>query len=393
MIRVGFAPVDGKHWTGGFHYLKNLLTALSLYRPRYIVPVVLCGVDVPNEVASALAAIPGVEIQRLSAPVFASRGWRLAQALTMGRDPLLYSLVARFHLDAVFESAEFYGWRLGVAAISWIPDFQHRVLRDHFSFAGYWRREIGFRVQISARRTVMFSSQDCINFCLQHYRVSPDRLTLVRFAVPTARIPDPVTSRAVADRYGLPSHFFYMPNQFWRHKNHLLVLDALALLKKQGAPIMVVASGKQSDLRHPDHFAEVQAKIARLRLTNQVRLLGLIPYDDVVSLMCASIAVLNPSLSEGWSTSVEEARALGVPMLLSDLDVHREQAGCKATYFDRYSAQSLADALRQFEAPSDTVRQQMAVAAHVDSQERVLQFAADFEAAVRQAVAFASRRG
>ena len=42
--------------------------------------------------------------------------------------------------------------------------------------------------------------------------------------------------------------------------------------------------------------------------------------------MCASVALLNPSHFEGWSTTVEEARALGVPMLLSDLDVHLEQA-------------------------------------------------------------------
>ena len=391
-MRVAFIPISSEKSTGGFHYLKNLLTALSLGRSSTIVPVVLCGVDVPDEVATVLAAISGVEFHRLKVPVFAGRGWRLAQALTTGKDPLLNSLAARYHIDALFESAVFYGWRLDVATIAWIPDFQHRVLRDQFSTVGYWKREIGFRAQIAAGRIVMFSSQDSLSYCLKHYRVSRDQLALVRFAVPTARLPDPVTSRAVADRYGLPSHFFYMPNQFWRHKNHLLVLDALALLENQGTPVMVVASGKQSDLRHPGYFAEVQAKIARLRLTNQVRLLGLIPYDDVVSLMCASIALLNPSLSEGWSTSVEEARALGVPMLLSDLDVHREQAGCEATYFDRYSAQSLADALRQFEALSDTVRRQMADAAHVDSRGRVLQFAADFETAVRQAVALVGHR-
>ncbi len=63
--------------------------------------------------------------------------------------------------------------------------------------------------------------------------------------------------------------------------------------------------------------------------------------------MVGSVAVLNPSLFEGWSTTVEEARALQVPMVLSDLPVHKEQAEGIARFFDRTSAPALADALRQ----------------------------------------------
>ena len=87
-------------------------------------------------------------------------------------------------------------------------------------------------------------------------------------------------------------------------------------------------------------------------LRSQYRLLGMIPRDDLYALMHASAAVLNPSLSEGWSTTVEEARSLGAPLLLSDLPVHREQAGDEASYFDRYSSDSLAAALARFKVES-----------------------------------------
>lgn len=33
---------------------------------------------------------------------------------------------------------------------------------------------------------------------------------------------------------------------------------------------------------------------------------------------------VNPSFYEGWSTTVEEAKSIGVPLLLSDIPVHRE---------------------------------------------------------------------
>ncbi len=42
--------------------------------------------------------------------------------------------------------------------------------------------------------------------------------------------------------------------------------------------------------------------------------------------MLCSTALINPSQFEGWSTTVEEAKSLGVKMLLSDLEVHKEQA-------------------------------------------------------------------
>lgn len=47
-----------------------------------------------------------------------------------------------------------------------------------------------------------------------------------------------------------------------------------------------------------------------------------------------SVAVINPSLFEGWSTTVEEAKSLGVPLILSDLSIHREQTGGAASFFN-----------------------------------------------------------
>ncbi len=65
--------------------------------------------------------------------------------------------------------------------------------------------------------------------------------------------------------------------------------------------------------------------------------------------MRACTALINPSLSEGWSTTVEEAKSLGVPMLLSDLRVHREQAGDCAYYFDPEAAGQLASLMARHE--------------------------------------------
>jgi glycosyltransferase involved in cell wall biosynthesis len=74
------------------------------------------------------------------------------------------------------------------------------------------------------------------------------------------------------------------------------------------------------------------------------RHLGLVPYEDVLGLNAASDALINPSLFEGWSTTVEEAKALGTGMLLSDIGLHREQSP-SATFFPADNAVALAAAM------------------------------------------------
>ncbi|RWM80807.1 MAG: glycosyltransferase [Mesorhizobium sp.] len=80
------------------------------------------------------------------------------------------------------------------------------------------------------------------------------------------------------------------------------------------------------------------------RLGSHFRHLGLIPYDDVVALIGAADYLLNPSHFEGWSTTVEETKSLGTPMLLSDIPLHREQAP-ESLFFAPDSAEALAQRL------------------------------------------------
>ena len=224
----------------------------------------------------------------------------------------------------------------------------------------------------------MLSSEDARRDCETFYPSTAGPTRAIPFAVPPSDPDLLLEARAVADGYGLPSRFFFMPNQISKHKNHLLVLDALALLRSRDIDVVIVSSGKQADERHPDHFASVQSKVASLGLQRQFRMLGLIPYQHLLALMHASDALLNPSLFEGWSTPVEEARGLGVPLLLSDLDVHREQAAEDATYFDRYSAQALASTLERFQPLSPGERAVRIARGRASAAERVRHFAAEF---------------
>lgn len=377
-MRVAFTLIGGGKGTGGYNYLLNLLKVLRLHEPERLTPVLLLGTDVSSDESAAFESVAGVEIVRTPSLDRSRRQRALARALLLGADRPFRAVLHEQRIDVVFESAQFFGWRLGCPVIAWIPDFQHRHLKHMFTTRGYWRRELGFQAQIGAGRRIMLSSEDARQDCEHFYPATAGRTRAVRFAVPPGDAPSLSQARAVAERYGLPRDFLFMPNQLSKHKNHLLVLDALALLRDRGQTAVVVSSGKQLDERHPDHFAAVQARQRELGLTSEFRLLGLIPYVDLAALMRASVALLNPSLFEGWSTPVEEARALGVPLLLSDLRVHHEQAGESATYFERHSAASLADAIASMRVLSDDEREQRLAHARTAVRERVRRFAAEF---------------
>ena len=143
----------------------------------------------------------------------------------------------------------------------------------------------------------------------------------MRFAVQLDEAILAIDPEEVRSRHGLPENYIYLPNQFWKHKNHRIVIEALALF--QNSRVVVASTGHGVDPRHPALYEELRSLVNLKGLQEQFRFIGMVPYLEVIALMRGATAVLNPSLFEGWSTTVEEARALGVPLILSDIAVHR----------------------------------------------------------------------
>lgn len=127
------------------------------------------------------------------------------------------------------------------------------------------------------------------------------------------------------EKYGIPEKYFFSPNQFWVHKNHKLVLKAVKLLKNEGINILVAFSGKNYDFRNPGYFEELVQFARENDLQENIKFLGFIDRSEQLVLMKHAIAIIQPSLFEGWSTVVEDAKALSQDIILSNLNVHVEQ--------------------------------------------------------------------
>lgn len=375
-MRLAIPLVGGRQWMGGYNYILNLFRVLRQFGSGCVEPVLFVDQYLPEPDLEPFAAI-GYEIVRSRAFDPNRLTHTLLPRIVLGKDSHIDRTFRDLRIDAVFENANYYGWRLALPAIAWIPDFQHRYLPHMFSRAAYWKRELGLRLQVASGRTIMVSSEDARRSCELFFPSSVGRIHAVPFTVLVNDMALAVDPAPVRLRHGLPPRYVYLPNQYWKHKNHRLVIEALSFMRD--SDVVVASTGHGSDPRHPRLYEELQALVKANGLENQFRFLGMVSYPEVIALMRGATAILNPSLFEGWSTTVEEARALGIPLLLSDLSVHREQMGSDAEYFPPDSPEALAALLRKYSssgASSGTIDQRSPGASHRD---RLQGFAQAFE--------------
>lgn len=347
-MRVAFGLMGGVYWTGGVNYLINLISALAERRSIGVTPVLMIGSDADPEQVEPLARLLP------SSPVVSSTwnrnvAMRLARAMCshgIQRDLPAELALRRARVDVVFQHSSWLGATFGLPTLAWIADLQHRRHPDMFSRLDRFRRDVGYAALSRFASRLMVSSEDARGDCEMFFPASRGRVDAVPFAVRHQLGFDDGQLGEVRDLYRLPDRFVFLPNQLWRHKNHLGVLAALKLLADRGEDATVVACGNPRDYRHPGHPIQVMAQIEALGIQDRFRFLGMIPGRHILPLMRLSCAVLNPSFHEGWSTTVEEAKALGVPLLLSDIPIHREQAeGLNTRFFDPWVPAEIAESL------------------------------------------------
>jgi alpha-1,3-rhamnosyl/mannosyltransferase len=121
------------------------------------------------------------------------------------------------------------------------------------------------------------------------------------------------------------------------------MLDAYALLE---APPRLVVAGAIAGEQYASSAAGVRARITGLGLDERVLLPGFVTDETLAALYRRALAVVNPSLAEGFGLPAVEAAACGACVVVSDLPAHRETLDGAALFFDPRDARALAVLLR-----------------------------------------------
>lgn len=349
-LRLAFFDLANLGWTAGLQYYRNLFSALRRLdddrRPHIAVVVPPSTRSGRSETYLALAdevietpVGPGSgggfgrrQVRRVQRRLGGGGGaWRLERTLRARR------------IDAMFASVSEFGPSFGVPLLGWIHDFQHKHYPEFFAAKENQARDRLYERMAAHCSRIVLSSHDARQDYERFFPAHAGKARVLQFV---AEVPEGVYEgdpRRMCDEYDLPERFLYLPNQFWVHKNHGLVVDALAVLKTRRPDITVVCTGNPADHRDPLYFGELLAKISRLGLRERFVVLGWVPHAHTARLLRQSVAALQPSLFEGWSTTVEEAKSIGKTIVLSDILIHREQAPPSALYVDPADPEALAD--------------------------------------------------
>lgn len=235
---------------------------------------------------------------------------------------------------------------------AWFPDLQHKFYPQYFNKLNLILREFRLKLLLKNADVLVLSSNDVASHFHKFYKI-PEKLKI--HVMPFVSIIDGLKFENLKDlrmKYKLPEQYFMVSNQFYVHKNHITILKALSLLKKKNQNIHVVFTGKMEHYKNPKFIESLKQEIETNKLSDMVSLLGVIPRQDQLSLMKGAKAIIQPSLFEGWSTVIEDAKSLQVPVIASNIDVHKEQMENSGVYFKATDETDLANILVNFKNPN-----------------------------------------
>ena len=345
MIRVAFLLGNlDQGWLGGVNYYRSLIYALNSLEDRQIHPVVITG---KNPSASLVEALGDVEILHTSLLDPYSPKWLISKSIRtlFGKDPMLEKFLLRNEIKVV-SHAPYIGRNKKVLTVGWIPDFQYRYLPHFFSKKEAKLRD-GNNAKICYNSDAIIASSFSARKDLLEFAPYLDSSKALVMNFTSGIRPREVLPniKELEKKYHFKSKYFLLPNQFWMHKNHRVVVDALKYLNDHEQYVQILFTGNSEDPRNKGYFYELLTYIESIGVSKNIIFLGITPYEDLMGLMENSIGLINPSFFEGWSSSVEEAKALGKKLILSDIPVHKEQAKVRVTFFAPNEYVALAEIL------------------------------------------------
>jgi len=359
-IKVAFV-LDEKLWQGGRSYLRNLLSAIHALPDADMTPIIFAG-----KLAGDLSReFPGAFVIRtpILDPNSAASIVRKAVRKLTFQDGVMSRFLRKQDISVLSHSGHI-GGRTAIRTIGWVPDFQHVHLAELFSPAEIRHRDRMYRNMCAHCDKVIVSSE-CAGKDLEKFAPQyAHKAAVLKFVANPAPIEDAACLADLQRLYNFDEPYFLLPNQFWIHKNHRVVIRALEILNHNGLRLKVLATGATNDYRHPTYFSSLMDYAKECGVMENFRVLGPVPFDHLIGLMQHAVAFINPSKFEGWSTTVEEAKSMGKQIILSDIPVHQEQAPARGIFFPATNpdalAQAMLTAIKGFDEKADLDMQEQA---------------------------------
>jgi len=181
-------------------------------------------------------------------------------------------------------------------------------------------------------------------------KANPEKITVVYEGFVENRIKSLIDLKNISEiveKYGLPKNYLFFVGTIQPRKNLIRIFQAFAevlkdpKIEEKYPNLMFVLAGKNGWL-----FKEILEEPERLGISKKVKFLGHIPDEDMYPLMSKSLALVYPSLFEGFGLPILEAQACNIPVITSNKKPMTEVGGAGCEYVDETSVDSIREGLK-----------------------------------------------
>ncbi len=168
---------------------------------------------------------------------------------------------------------------------------------------------------------------------LENYPVNPAKIRIAEFPVA-----DFCRGPELKPSFIVPEQYFFYPAQFWPHKNHICILEALVRLRENYnlQPVVFFTGSDKGNRKY------IESKIIEYKLENQVKITGFLKSEELKYMYTHATGMIFASLMGPNNMPPIEATYLHCPVIITDLDGHKEQLKDTALYFNGYKPEELA---------------------------------------------------
>lgn len=345
--KILFNGLGNRGWIGGLYYLKNIMFSClqsEIIRSKYKLVVLI-----DSEHADIFEC-------------YKDEKYQADVEILVYNDENKWKLLA-YELKLIWFGGVKYCYALELNRIGrlfvkkgvfWIPDFQHRTLPEFFKEEEIAKKITNDTNMTNLTNTMVLSSNDSKHDLEKFYPEHKCPIEVVHFVSyiePEIRSITKEFELETKKKFGLGEEYIYFPNQFWKHKNHIVAVQAieeiLCRIDKGQASVMqdyqFVFTGNLEDYRNPEYIDQLKQIMQAPHVAEKIKLLGFVDRREQLSIMKNANFIVQPSLCEGWGTVLEDAKVLDKKVLLSNIPVHEEQKNEKCQLFDPQNPIELAD--------------------------------------------------
>jgi hypothetical protein len=324
-IKIAFIlNFDFSNWHGGFNVISNLIDGIRKKNKKYKVVLITknCLSNKEKKLIKGYSVIKTDLFNKNKIFYY----YNLLQIFFFGKSYNFENFFKKKKINIVSHTM-YTGTNSLTKSIFWIPDLQHLEIKKNFSYFYRILREINFKLAIKNCSIILFSSRTSFKSFKKYYNWKKKKFFINKFSILTNYKINKKIIKIIKIKYAIGDFYFYIGNQYWKHKNFELLIDSLKYLRDNlgNNKIKLVSSGSAFGKKGCTYFKKIINLVKDNKLENNFLYIGIIPSEEVNTLIAGSLAVINPSLYEGWNATVEQAKSLNKKIILSDIPVHREQ--------------------------------------------------------------------